>query len=59
MSYSVTIETADGETKVTGASGHVPPKITVSGHVPEPGTSPPSIYVDDGTLRASAQAVAS
>ena len=54
MSYQVVLETVDGETKVTLATGAVPARITIGGHVAEPGTSPPAIYASDGTITANA-----
>ena len=59
MSWSVTVETVDGEAKVTNVSGSVPSKVTVSGHVNDgsPGSSPPYLVVNDGVLNASVSQV--
>ena len=55
MSYSVRVENKSGVVQVTSVSGTVPPVITVSGHAECGPGCYPCVYVNDGTLSASAQ----
>lgn len=57
MSYQVTIESKNGVSTVTAVSGDVPPTITISGHSECGPGCYPCLYVNDGVLSASAQAL--